>query len=108
MNYIIVLFFFMTLSMSTVFPGFSYAQHGHGEESPQVLESVTVIAEKLTEYVKNHPQNVIMLDREEIEKRNFLDVDEALNSMSGVDVKESGSGTGARISIRGSGGCIKV
>ena len=44
----------------------------------------------------------------EIASRNFLNVNEALDSMSGVDVTPSGSGLGARISIRGGGGSGSV
>jgi iron complex outermembrane receptor protein len=82
-------------------PGAQY-RSGHSAEKPAVLETVTVTAERLEEYIKNHPQQVISLDRDEILKRNLLNVEEALNVMPGVDVRRS-AGIGSRISIRGSG-----
>jgi iron complex outermembrane receptor protein len=80
------------------------AQHhaGHGAEKPVVMDAVTVTAERMEEYIKNHPQQVISMGREEILKRNLLSVEEALNTMPGVDVRRS-AGIGSRISIRGSG-----
>ena len=72
------------------------------------LETITVTSQRMTEYVKNHPASVVSLGRKEISQRNFLEIGEAMDSMPGVDVRESGSGTGHRISIRGSGGSGKV
>lgn len=43
-----------------------------------------------------------MVERKEILERNFLSVEETLNSMAGVEVRPS-AGIGSRISIRGSG-----
>ncbi len=74
----------------------------HGEQAPATMETITVTAEKITEYVKNHPQEVSVLDQKEIRERNIMGVEEALGVMPGVDVYRS-SGIGARISIRGSG-----
>lgn len=78
------------------------AQARHGEQTPATLESITVTAERISEYVKNHPQEVTILEQKEIRERNILGVEEALGMMPGVDVRRS-SGIGARISIRGSG-----
>jgi len=80
--------------------GMALAQHG--EQAPVMLEAITVTAEKISEYVKNHPQDVSVLEQKEIRERNILGVEEALGVMPGVDVRRS-SGIGARISIRGSG-----
>ena len=76
--------------------------HGVGLETPAVLDDVTVTADKLDEYIRNHPQQVTVIDREEILERNFLSMEETLNSMPGVEVRSS-AGIGSRISIRGSG-----
>jgi outer membrane receptor for ferrienterochelin and colicin len=75
----------------------------HGKETVYSLDTIIVTSEKMTEYVKNHPQRVVVIDRREIKERNFLELGEALDSMPGVDVKQSGSGSGYSISIRGSG-----
>ncbi|MBU1397757.1 MAG: TonB-dependent receptor [Proteobacteria bacterium] len=80
--------------------GMALAQH---EDQPPVeMEAITVTAERISEYVKNHPQEVTVLGRKEILERNILGVEEALGVMPGVDVRRS-AGIGARISIRGSG-----
>lgn len=92
----------LTLGLSG--PPGALAQHagGHGHAAPVVLETVTVTAERISEYVRTHPQDVTVLDREEIATRNLRSVEDALNSMPGVEVR-SWSGLGSRISIRGSG-----
>lgn len=76
------------------------------DEAVQTLETIVVTAEKLSEYIKNHPQQIVILDQKEIEERNFLEIGEAIDSMHGVDVKQRDSGTS--ISIRGGGGSGKV
>lgn len=78
------------------------------EEPVHALGEIVVVAEKLSEYVKNHPQRVSVLEKKEIEERNFLDLNEAVGSMPGVDVTQSAGGLGSRISIRGSGGSGSV
>jgi len=83
-----------------------FAQHEPIPVKGQVhtLTPITVTAEQIGEYVKNHPQNVVVLNQNEIKDRNFLELGEALDSMSGVDVKQRGGGMGTKISIRGGGG----
>ncbi len=66
------------------------------------METVEVTAEKLSEYVKNHPQNVETVERKEIIRKSLLSVEEVLKTMPGVEIYPS-SGVGSRISIRGSG-----
>lgn len=76
---------------------------GHGQDAQAViLETITVQAEKIEAYIQNHPRHVTVVNRAEIEERNFRSVAESLNSMPGVDVRPS-AGLGSRISIRGSG-----
>lgn len=79
---------------------------GHGHAAPSedatVMDSIVVTAERIDAYIEKNPQQVVVLGLEEIEKRNLLSVEAALNTMAGVDVKKS-SGIGSRISIRGSG-----
>jgi vitamin B12 transporter len=72
--------------------------------APEVfnLDAVVVTAEKLQEYVKNHPQDVKIVERKEIVERNLANVEEVLKTMPGVEVN-SAPGIGSRISIRGSG-----
>jgi len=67
------------------------------------LAPITVTAERIPQYVKDHPRNVVIMNQEEIKKRNFLEVGEALASMPGVDVRQSSGSMGTKISIRGGG-----
>ena len=76
------------------------------DEAVHSLETIVVTAEKLSEYIKNHPQQIVVLDQKEIEERNFMEVGEAIASMPGVDVRQRDSGTS--ISLRGGGGSGKV
>jgi vitamin B12 transporter len=82
----------------------AWAREAHGQDSSSTvtLDTITVTAEKLTAFIRNHPQQVTRVDRQEILERNFLSVEETLNSMAGVEVRPS-AGIGSRISIRGSG-----
>jgi len=66
------------------------------------LQEVVVTAEKIEEYVKNHSQDVTIVERKEIVDRNLGSVEEVLKTMPGVEVYST-PGIGARISIRGSG-----
>ncbi len=73
-----------------------------GQDPPvHTLEPVEVTGERLEEYVRNHPQNVVSVGREEIKARGFLSTAEALGSLPGVDVTQRGPGMGTRIRIRG-------
>ena len=78
--------------------------HGESAKGSVKLENVVVTADRIAEYIRNHPQHTVVLESSEMVRRNFRGVSEALGSMPGVDVAESGSGIGSRISIRGSGG----
>ncbi|WP_218121786.1 TonB-dependent receptor [Desulforhopalus singaporensis] len=74
------------------------------------METVVVTAERINEYAGLHPGQVEVMGLEDIQQRNILSVEEVLNNMAGVDVQKS-SGTGSRISIRGSakgGGALLV
>ncbi|MFH0727782.1 MAG: TonB-dependent receptor [Pseudomonadota bacterium] len=71
--------------------------------SPIQLDDIVVTAEKIQEYIENHPQQVTAMTRKQIELGSFSNLDQVLNTMPGVEVKKSGSGLGSRISIRGSG-----
>ena len=79
------------------------AEHGGDPVDGPVhtLEAIHVTAEKIYEYVKNHPQNVVVLTEKEIQERNFLELGEALDSMPGVDVTQRSGSMSTRISIRG-------
>lgn len=104
-NYTAISFaLFVLLSLGS--PDTLFAEHGSDPAAGTIytLETIYVTTERLSEYVKNHPQNIIELDQKEIRERNFLEVGEALDSMPGVDVTRGINSTGARISIRGGGG----
>jgi vitamin B12 transporter len=75
-----------------------------GKEGTEVLSlgEVVVTAEKIREYIKNHPQDVKVVKQHEIVERNMGSVEEILKTISGVEVS-SAPGTGSRLSIRGSG-----
>ena len=80
-----------------------WAHEAHGEGQPTIqLETLVVTADRLNEYVENNPTMVQVLGRKEMTARNILSVEEALNTMAGVEVKPA-TGVGSRISIRGSG-----
>ena len=85
--------------------------HGHGSSADQIrsepvkaqqLEEIAVLEQRLSEYLANYPQQVEVLGRDEIKVRNFLNVQEAIGSMSGVEDQPSGDGPG--LSYRHSGG----
>jgi iron complex outermembrane receptor protein len=90
----------------TMFCSDSYAhdagKHDHSSTAPVVMDPLVVTADRIDDYVQNHPGQVVILKKKEITRRNMLSVTEALQSMPGVDIKES-AGLGSRISIRGSG-----
>lgn len=79
----------------------AHAHHPHASEST-ALDTMVVTSDRLGEFARNNPNLVVVLGRNDIRKRNMLSVEEALNTMPGVEVNQS-SGVGARISIRGSG-----
>ncbi len=93
-----------TLSVLTVggLLAINSAAAQHGESPPVILDTVTVTAEKISEYVKNHSQLVNVLEQKEIRERNILNMEDALGIIPGVDIRRS-SGIGVRISIQGSG-----
>ncbi|MFH2058032.1 MAG: TonB-dependent receptor plug domain-containing protein [Pseudomonadota bacterium] len=72
------------------------------------LEEIVVTGEKIEDYVKKNPSQVVGMDAGQIEQRNFLQVYDVLGSMAGVDVKPASNGLGTRISIRGGGGSGSV
>ncbi|SDU32175.1 TonB-dependent receptor plug domain-containing protein [Desulfobacula phenolica] len=78
------------------------------QPAPMELQQVVVIGEKIDDYIKKNPAQIVSMDAREIEQRNFLQVNEVLGSMAGVDVKPGTSGMGTRISIRGGGGSGSV
>jgi iron complex outermembrane receptor protein len=92
-----ILLALLLLPVDTVF-----AETKKNDDKTFTMETVEVTAEKLSEYVKNHPQNVETVERKEIIRRSLLSVEEVLKTMPGVEIYPS-SGVGSRISIRGSG-----
>ena len=87
---------------------YSFAQDHKADKIDYTLEEVEVTSKKLSEYIKNNPQNIIEMNLDEIKKRNFLEVGEAIGTMPGVDVSQGTNSTGTRISIRGGGGSGSV
>jgi len=72
------------------------------------LAPVMVVGEKIEDYIQKNPSQVVSMGAREIEERNFLQVNEALGSMAGVDVTPGSNGLSSRISIRGGGGSGSV
>ena len=70
----------------------------------QDLGEVVVVSERIDAFIEKNPGQVVSMGAAEIERRNFLQVQEVLGAMPGVDVKPSSGGLGTRISIRGGGG----
>jgi vitamin B12 transporter len=100
----IICLWIITFGFPFCFGANVFAQEDHGQDSSSAvtLDTITVTAEKLSDYIQNHPQQVTRIERKEILDRNFLSVEETLDSMAGVEVRPS-AGIGSRISIRGSG-----
>lgn len=92
----------LMLMMPAFLAGNALGETTNVDDKTFTLEAVEVTAEKIGDYVKNHPQNVEVVRRKEIVERSLLSVEEVLKTMPGVEVAQS-SGVGSRISIRGSG-----
>ena len=94
-----------------LFNGDAWAQNhqdpGH-EKTPVRLGELVVTAQRVRDYAENHPHQVTVMTRVQIERGNYTNLEQVLNAFSGVEVKKSGSGAGARISIRGSGASGKI
>ena len=88
------------ISLLPAVPGFGETKNG--DTASFTLNEVIVTSEKIQEYIKNHPQDVKVVEREEIIKQNLPNVEEILKTMPGVEVYPT-AGIGSRISIRGSG-----
>lgn len=88
--------------MSLLLAGTVFGETESSNNGTYTMEAVEVTAERVNEHIKNNPQNVEVVERGEIDRRGLLSVEEALNTMSGVEVYQS-SGVGSRVSIRGSG-----
>ena len=74
----------------------------NSQEQHYSIGETVVTADKLEEYIKNYPQDVSVVAREEIVKRNHSNVEDVLKTMPGVEVYPT-TGMGSRISLRGSG-----
>lgn len=90
------------LLMLSLLGGAAWGETKNTGDKDFAMEAMEVTAERISEFVKNHPQDIETVGRKEIVKRSLLSVDEVLKTMPGVEVQPS-SGVGSRISIRGSG-----
>ncbi|WP_084813685.1 TonB-dependent receptor plug domain-containing protein [Desulfogranum japonicum] len=94
-----VLLFFSATTKKT------FAAHEHSQHDvPATTEEMVVVADKLDDFVRKNPSQVECMGAAEIESRNFLQVQEVLGAMPGVDITSDSGGLGTRISIRGGGG----
>ncbi len=79
---------------------------GHGAPGAPAgdLGEMVVTGDKIDAFIRENPAQVVSMGAKEIESRNFLQVQEVLGAMPGVDVRSNAGGMGTRISIRGGGG----
>lgn len=61
-------------------------------QDPVTLDPIVITAEKIEDFRKNNPEQVVEMNREEIRKGNFGGLDQVLNAMPGVDVKKAEPG----------------
>ena len=92
----------LVMIISPLLAGPGFGETKNGDTAAFTLNEVIVTSEKIQEYIKNHPQDVKVVEREEIIKQNLPNVEEILKTMPGVEVYPT-AGIGSRISIRGSG-----
>lgn len=72
------------------------------QESTQTLSEVVVSASGFEQELKQAPASISVVTREELEKKNFRDLAEALKDVPGIDVLgATGKTGGLNISIRG-------
>jgi len=90
------------LSLAFLLLTVTLAQAVENATSGYNLGEITVTAERLDAYIRNYPQQVETVGSREIAERHLATTDEVLKTMPGVEVYQS-SGSGSRISIRGSG-----
>lgn len=92
----------MTLAMGALYvPGLASAEEA---AAPQefALDEVVVTANRMENKLVDTPANVAVVTAEEIERRNYQDVIEAVKNVPGVNVVEGASGDDHVININGS------
>lgn len=96
--------FFIAIILSVLCLTHIFVKLAFSEENTQPfdLKEVVVSSERILEYIKNHPQNLSIIERKEIEERNLSSAEDILKVVPGVEVYSS-AGIGSRISVRGSG-----
>ena len=85
---------------SLLSPGRAPAK-SHSGKAAVTMEQMVVLGDKMDEFIRKNPSQVVSMDAREIEDRNFLQVQEVLGAMPGVDVRPSAGGLGTRIAIPG-------
>ena len=92
----------MSLTILLFAVGNIYGHMNTDSKDGYTLSEIVITSDKLQEYIKNHPQDVSVIQRKEILERSLTTVEDVLKTMPGVEVIPS-RGIGSRISIRGSG-----
>ena len=97
-NLLIICIYFSFTETSAIF-----AQGNEEDKNTDTvyIEEMVVTADRLRNYVENHPEAIEALNIDEMEKKGYQSLGETLNTVSGVDVKEYSGSLGARILIRG-------
>ncbi len=108
-HWMLIGYFACIFSFCVPVPSVIAQGHDSGTQSQGTqLGEMVIISDKIEDFSRQNPSQVVTMEAKEIEQRNFLQVQEVLGAMPGVDVKDSGAGMGTRISIRGGGGSGSV
>lgn len=68
-------------------------------KDPIKLDTIVITASGYEQTIANAPASISVIDREELDKRNYTDITEVLNDVPGVTI--TGSGSTLDVSIRG-------
>ena len=94
----IIFFVFTSLALSCASIGFA------DEEKVEVLEPIKVEATRQSLEEKDIPASITVIDREEIVRKKYINVEDMLREELGLDVVQNGAlGSTATVFMRGAG-----
>lgn len=82
---------------------FSVQAQQAGSESVRQMETVVVTASGFEQVVRDAPASITVITREELEKKPFTNLGDAVKDVEGVTVERGGKTGGMNISMRGLG-----